>query len=665
MIIRKLTLILAGCLTMLSAFAAKDYSLASPDGLLQATVSPGDTLMYSVSYKGKTLIDRSPIVMRISSTEQWGITPKIAKASRSSADRMIPTPLYRDTEIRDAYNQLTLRFKGGFSVCFRAYNDGVAYRFESEKKGEYVVVDELVEYRFPADWTATVPYVRNGKSGDFERQFDNSFENAYTEAPLTGLDNGRLIFLPMVVSAPDGVKLCFSEADLIDYPGLYLRGGFTSPKLTGIHAAYPKKEVQGGHNELQLLVKEREDYIAKIDGPRTFPWRIAIVAADDKALASSQLNYLLAEPSRLSDISWIKPGKVAWDWWNAWNLDSVDFKSGINNDTYKYYIDFAANNGIEYVILDEGWAVNKKADLMQVVPEIDMKQIIDYANSKGVGIILWAGYYAFDRDMEQVCKHYADMGVKGFKVDFFNRDDQKITNFNKRAAEMAAKYKLMLDLHGTFKPAGLQRTYPNIINFEGVNGLEQMKWAPDTLDQVTYDVQIPFIRQVAGPMDYTQGAMRNASRKNYKPIYTEPMSQGTRTRQLALYMIFDSPLNMLCDTPSAYMREPESTAFIADVPTTWDETIVLDAKMGDYIVTARRKGADWYVGGITDWTPRDIEIDFSFLGDGSYNAVVFTDGINADKAAHDYKRTETKLTKGDKLKVHLAPGGGVALKASK
>ncbi|MDE7443430.1 MAG: glycoside hydrolase family 97 catalytic domain-containing protein, partial [Muribaculaceae bacterium] len=408
------------------------------------------------------------------------------------------------------------------------------------------------------------------------------------------------------------------------------------------------------------------NYIAKVDGPRSFPWRIAVITDNDAKLAESNLSYLLGEPSRLDDISWIKPGKVAWDWWNAWNLDGVDFETGVNNDTYKAYIDFAANKGIEYVILDEGWAVNKKADLMQVVDEIDLKELIDYAAARNVGIVLWAGYYAFDRDMENVCRHYSDMGVKGFKVDFMDRDDQQMTDFNYRAAATAAKHHLFLDLHGTHKPAGLNRTYPNVLNFEGVNGLEQMKWSPKTLNQVEYDALIPFIRQVSGPMDYTQGAMRNATQKKYFPCCNVRMSQGTRCRQLALYMVFDSPFNMLCDTPSNYMREEECTDFIAEVPTVWDETRVIDGAMGDYIVTARRSGDTWYVGGITDWTPRDMTIDCSFLEPGAtYTATIFKDGVNAHRIARDYKRENASLKADDKLKMHLAPGGGFAIKLQK
>lgn len=649
-------------LSVFAAHAQKQFTLVSPDGMLKTTITTGEQLTYDIVRNGKQILASSPISMTLDNGVVWGEKTSLSGSSTKSVDRMIPSPFYRANELRDCYNELTLRFKKDWNVEFRAYNDGIAYRFVSRGKKSFNVVDERVGYRFLLDAVATVPYVKSGKDGDYDSQFFNSFENVYTTDQLSKLNKQRLMFLPLVVSLDEGVKVCITESDLENYPGLYLSTAEGENCLNGKHAPYPKRTVQGGHNRLQMLVKERESYIAKVDQPRSFPWRIAIVTTSDKDLAASNLSYLLAAPSRVEDLSWIKPGKVAWEWWNAWNLDGVDFVTGVNNPTYKAYIDFASANGIEYVILDEGWAVNLKADLMQVVKDIDLKELVDYAASKNVGIILWAGYYAFERDMENVCRHYAAMGVKGFKVDFMDRDDQEMTAFNYRAAEMCAKYKMILDLHGTHKPAGLNRTYPNVLNFEGVNGLEQMKWSPASLDQVKYDVMIPFIRQVSGPMDYTQGAMRNASKGNYYPCNSEPMSQGTRCRQLALYVVLESPFNMLCDSPVNYMRESESTEFIAEIPTVWDESIVLDGKMGEYIVTARRKGDVWYVGGITDWTARDIEVDCSFLGDKAYDATLLKDGVNAHRIGRDYKRETFPVKNSSKLKIHLAPGGGFALK---
>lgn len=640
------------------------YRLTSPDGRLTTTVALGDALTYDIEYDGQTLMQPSAIGLKLSDGRVWGSSARIAKAVRTSSDAVLSSPFYRSSTVRDHYNGLTLKMRDNWSVEFRVYDDGVAYRFATTAKDPFEIASEQADYRFPTDCAVTVPYVRDN-AGSIDAQWHNSFENVYTETTLSKLDSGRLIFLPAVVHANDGMNICFTETNLDDYPGMYLYNGDGGTSLEGRFAPYPLRCEPGGYNNIEVLVKERADYIARIEGPRTLPWRIAVVGTD-AGLAASDLSWLLAEPSKIDDTSWIRPGKVAWDWWNAWNISGVDFRAGINTETYEYYIDFAASQGIEYVIMDDGWAARHGEDLFEINTDIDLRRIIDYAASKNVGIILWAGYWAFDRDMERVCKHYAEMGVKGFKVDFMDRDDQLMTAFNYRAAETAARYGLVLDLHGTHKPAGLNRTWPNVLNFEGVHGLEQMKWSAATIDQMKYDATIPFIRQVAGPMDYTQGAMRNASRDNYRPVNSEPMSQGTRCHQLALYAVLDSPLNMLCDSPTNYLREAECTEFIAAIPTVWDETRILGGRMGEYIVTARRSGDTWYVGAITDWTPRDVEVDLAPLGIGdTVEATIFRDGANADRKASDYKRETIRIDTAEPLKIHLAPGGGFALKITK
>lgn len=651
------------CLVTLGAYAQKSFELKSPDGRLITTVWVGERLTYDICYGGRQVLVDSPLSMTLEDGTVWGEKPRLSATSQKSVDEVIASPFYRRSQVRDHYNELTLKFKKGWNVEFRAYDGGIAYRFVSRLGKPFNILDEEVNYSFPSDVKATVPYVvSRSKDGTLEAQFYSAFENTYVTDRLSNLDKKRLMFLPLVVETEDGVKICITESDLESFPGLYLSASEGGNSLTGVHAPYPKKSVQGGHNRLQMLVKEREAFIAKVEGNRSFPWRMAIVAVEDKDLAESDMTYLLASPSRVDDTSWIKPGKVSWEWWSDWNLDGVDFVTGVNNDTYKAYIDFAAENGLEYVILDEGWAVNLKADLMQVVKDIDLKGLVDYASAKGVGIILWAGYYAFERDMENICRHYAEMGVKGFKVDFMDRDDQEMVDFNYRAAAMCAKYKLVLDLHGMYKPSGLNRTYPNVLNFEGVHGLENMKWSTAEVDQVEYDVTLPYIRQVAGPMDYTQGAMRNAVKENFYPCNSEPMSQGTRCRQLALYVVLESPLNMLCDTPQNYAREAECAQFIMGIPTVWDETRILDGRMGDYIVTARRKGDVWYIGGLTDWQARDIEIDCSFLDDKNYEGVLYKDGVNAHRIGKDYRCTPIKLNGRTRLKIHMAPGGGFAIR---
>jgi len=648
--------------------AQKTQSVSSPDGKIQTTISIGDKITYTVTSNNQTVIASSPISMTLNSGEVWGKNAKLDKSTKRIINQKITSPFYKRAQITDNCNELTLRFKKDWAIKFRVYNDGVAYRFISYRKMPFTVQNEEVKYNFANDCPATVPYVRlDGVSNykDFEKQFHNSFENTYTTDNLSKLDSNRLMFLPLVVEAGDGIKVCITEADLESYPGLYLNKAQDGNSLNGVFAPYPKRTEQGGHNMLQFRVKERENFIAKVNGAREFPWRVAIITSEDKQFAESDMTYKLAAPSRVADYSWVKPGKVAWDWWNDWNIYNVDFEAGINNDTYKYYIDFASANGLEYVILDEGWAVNLKCDLMQVVPEINIKELVDYAAKKNVGIILWAGFHAFNRDMENVCKYYSELGFKGFKVDFMDRDDQEIVDFNYRAAATCAKYHLILDLHGMYKPAGLNRTYPNVLNFEGVHGLEQLKWSPATTNMVKYDVTIPFIRMAAGPMDYTQGAMRNAAKGSYAPINSEPMSQGTRCHQLGLYVILESPFNMLCDNPSNYMRETECLDFITKIPTVWDDTKVLDGKIGEYIVTQRQSGNNFYVGGLTDWTPRDLAINFSFLGKGDYKAFVFKDGKNAHRAGRDYKKEELVVNASSTLNIHLAPGGGFAIKLEK
>ena len=653
--------------TILFAFGAqaapKTYQLKSPDGRIEVTVEAGEGISYMMTCCGDVILEKSPAAMYLTDGTVFSDAQKVSKVSRRTVDQTIPTPVYRKSEVRDNYNELTLKFKK-FSVVFRAYDEGMAYRFISNMKKPFEVAKEVAAFAFPEDWNMWVPYV-NQHLQTLESQLWNSFENRYKYVSLSAWDKERYGFLPLMVDAPKGRKVVITEADLMDYPGMYLYNSNEDSVLEAHFAPYPKTLEQGGHNNLQMIVKSRESYIARYEGDTAFPWRIVSVSESDVQMADNDMVYKLATPAEEGDWSWVKPGKVAWDWWNAWNLYGVDFRAGINNDTYKYYIDFASSHGIQYVILDEGWAVNKKADLFMVIPEINLEELIAYATERNVGLILWAGYWAFDRDMEKVCEHYSKMGIKGFKVDFMDRDDQMMVDFHRRAAEMGAKYGLLIDFHGTYKPTGLHRTYPNVINFEGVFGLEQMKWSKESVDQVTYDVTVPYIRMMAGPMDYTQGAMRNSTKNNYRPVNSEAMSQGTRCRQLAQYVIFDSPLNMLCDSPSNYMNEKECTEFIANVPEVWDETRGLAGEVGKYIAMAKRKGSEWYVGAMTDWSKRSLTLDLAFLPEGEYVVELYKDGINADRAARDYKKEIVELPADRKLEVNMMPGGGFAAKIVK
>jgi alpha-glucosidase len=641
------------------ASANKAVKLISPDGKLSVTITIGKSLSYTVVKDGKDIVSGEAKMMLAGGKIIGEVNGGIKITKRTINENLPATRFYKRSNVTDYCNEITITLKNG-SVIWRAYNEGIAYRFAVSQKDSLTVDDEQADFNFPSDYKAYMIHCNNAASKE-NWPLMNSFEGLYDTAPISQQNHKKIFTAPMLADIGGGKKLLIAEADVEDYPGLFLLLHGSSG-VSSYFARFPKTENQGGHNNLQMIVSERENFIAKVAGKRTFPWRVMIVADNDGELMNNDVIYCLDRKSPLSDTSWIKPGKVAWDWWNNWNLKGVNFRTGVNNDTYKYYIDFASHNGIEYVILDEGWAVNEKADLMQVVPEIDLQEIIDYAKSRNVGIILWAGYWAYARDMEAVTRHFSEMGVKGFKIDFMNRNDQKMENFTWKAAEVCAKYHMLVDFHGIFAPNGLTRTYPNVLNFEGVAGLEQMKWQPKGYDQVTYDVELPFIRMAAGPMDYTQGAMCNATKDEYYPCYSNPMSQGTRCHQLAEYVVFLSPLNMLCDAPTNYEAEQLCTDFIAKVPVTWDETKILYGKVGEYVAVARRSGDTWYIGGINNWDARDVDVDLSFIGLGEHSIDMFTDGINADRNAEDFQHSTTTVGSGKILKIHLAPGGGFAAK---
>ncbi len=638
---------------------AKDFNISSPDGRLKATVKVAQTVSYTLTYDGQAILQPSQVSLKTADGATWGVNSKFKGSKSSQHKGTIQALFYKKNVVSDDYRQLLLQF-GGFNIVFRAYDEGLAYRFVSTTQKEFNVEDEPIEFNFAKDFGTWTPYVRDNQS--LKDMLHNSFENSYDTISISQFDKKRLAFLPLVVKADNGVRIIIAESDVEDYPCMFLKSGNQPTGLKSLFAPYPKEVRQGGHNQLEQFVTKTENYIAKSRGPRTFPWRIIGVSANDGNILNNDMVYRLAAPSRLTDTSWIKPGKVAWEWWNHWGLYKVNFKAGINTQTYKYYIDFAARQGIEYVILDEGWAVNKKADLFQIVPEIDLPDIVRYANDKGVGIILWTGYKAFDRDMEKACRHFSEMGVKGFKIDFMNRNDAECVDFHYRAAKLAAKYHLLCDFHGTFAPTGLNRTYPNVINFEGVNGQEQNKWATiKEYNQVQYDVTVPFARMFAGQMDYTQGAMINSTRETYAPNNYRPMSQGTRCHQLAEYVVFFSPLNMLCDSPTHYEENPECTEFIAQIPVVWDETVPLKSEIGEYVAVARRSGQEWYVGAITNWTPRDLTLDLGPLKVAGKTATVYEDGPNAHISAEDWAKKDVRIPADGKLLVHLAPGGGVAM----
>lgn len=639
---------------------AAEYEVTSPDGKVKVKVLNAEGTRYSVAYDALALIADSPLSMTMEDGTVWG-SSKVRKASRKSVDEPINATFYRKALVKNAYNELNLDY-GTYNLVFRVYDDGFGWRWESDKRKPYKVTAEQATFNFVEDWNMYATYTHKYESQGLDAQYMDDFENLYKYTPLSAWDKSHFGVLPLMVDCPEGIKLVIAESDLVSYPGMFLYNRDSDKCLEGEYAPYPKTEVLGGHNMLQMMVTERESWLASCDGSaRTFPWRSVSISTQDRQMADNDMVYRLARPCPADeDYSWVKPGKVAWEWWNNWNVRGVDFVAGINTETYKYYIDFASRHGLEYVILDEGWAVKYADDLFKVVPEIDLEEIVRHGNEKNVGIILWAGYSAFMKDIEGVCSHYAQMGVKGFKVDFLDRNDQKMEDFIYKASEVAARHKLVMDFHGCHQPTGLQRRFPNVLNYEGVFGLEQMrKRKLPEYDMVEFDVTIPYIRYVAGFADYTPGAMKNGSYTNFRDVRTEPMSQGTRCRQLAEFVVFDAPLNMICDSPTSYELEPVCSEFLYRVPTVWDETVVLEGKVGDYIITARRKGDTWYIGAMTDWTERDLKVDISRLvGDAQVNVEAWQDGKVAHKFGNDYQK-KSYAAKGD-IGIHLAPGGGWA-----
>lgn len=647
-------------LTLVASFAllgwaadAKDYRILSPDGRTEVTVSVGQDIRWQVSRDGQTVILPSEMALILDDGTILGASPRVKSAKTASVDKTFPTPVYHKSEIQDRYNRLVLKMAGDYSVEYRAYDAGAAYRFITSRKGGMTVRDERVHFRFDNDYGTFIPYVNDNRGGE---RYCYSFESYYTEVPMSRMVDDSLSIVPYIVDL-GGKKVAVMEAGAEDYPGMFLKLDTADRQsLTGEFAPYP---LEYGRRGRYTVPVQRADYIAKTTGTRTFPWRVLAIADRDIDLLENDLAQCLAPECRLDDVAWIKPGKTSWEWWSGIHVTGVDFRAGINTETYRYFVDFSADNGLEYVLIDAGWSAGS---LMNVRPGLDLKAIVDYAASKNVGVVLWCHASSAEAEAAQAFPHYAQMGVKGFKVDFFDADDQRMNGVMYKLAALAAENHLILDLHG-MKAFGIQRPYPNVLNFEGVKGLENCQWTAVVngrpVDDIPrYDVTAPYARMLIGPMDYTPGAMDNAIARSYHADSSSPMSMGTRVHQMAMYTVFDAPYQMLADSPSKYKREQECTDFIAKVPTVFDRTVGVDGKVGEYIVVAREKDGVWYVGAMTDWSARDIEIDFSFLEEGTFEADVFADGINADRAAEDYKHSSLEIVSGDKVKVHLAPGGG-------
>jgi alpha-glucosidase len=643
--------IVAAMIFLLSAAVcsySREYKLSSPDGKITATVNAGPGLEWSAAYNGKTVISSVRAGLILTDREIPAQNEMVRKAQFGKINQeIVPVVPNKRSRITDNCNTLTLTFRSGITVQFRAYDDGLAYRFLTSLKDNIIISNERADISFPASSYSWYP---------LEDGFMSHNERLYVRTSLDTIADRHLASLPALFVAGD-VNVLLTESDITDYPGMWLRGAGAS----GVRAVFPPFPAEERlTSDRDLRVTKVKDFIAETKGTRSFPWRVFVIAGNDAGLVESELVYKLAEPCRIADPSWIKPGKVAWDWWNANNIYGVDFRAGINNDTYKYYIDFASRNGIEYVILDEGWY--NKGNILIPVPGINIPELCSYASARNVGVILWVVWKAFSDNIDEAVALYEKWGVKGVKVDFMQRDDQPMVNFYQEAMQKTAEHHLLIDFHGAYKPDGAGRTWPNALTREGVRGLENSKWSRDITPD--HNLMLPFIRMVAGPLDYTPGAMLNFERNNFSPIFNRPGSLGTRAHQMALYVAFESPLQMLADSPTNYVREQECTDFIVKIPVVWDDIKVLDAKIGDYLLLARRSGDDWYVGALTDWTAREMELDLSFLPSGSYKLEVFSDGINADRHAQDYRHEVREVVQGEKIKINMVSGGGWVAKIS-
>lgn len=627
--------------------AQKKYELTSPDRQVKATVSVGEQLTYNLAYGNETLLDNCTLGMEIGE-EKLGTNPKVVRATRKNVSETItPVVPLKYATVDNHYNQLLLKFRGGYSIEFRAFDNGFAYRFITDRKGEMEVKNETFGLHFPGDYLLHMQ-----QPGGFKTSYEEEYRHVESKE---WKESDRMALLPLLIDTRKDCKILFSESDLSDYPGMFLK----SRGANSVEAVFPRVPLEFGEDgdRSQKILKEA-DYIARTEGKRNFPWRYFVIAPNDGALIENTMTLQLAEKNVLDDTSWIKPGQASWEWWNGATPygPDVNFEAGCNLGTYKYFIDFAAHYGIPYIIMDEGWAMSTR-DPYTPNPKVDVHELIRYGKEKNVGIVLWLTWLTVENNFG-LFETFEKWGVKGVKIDFMDRSDQWMVNFYERVAKEAAKHHLLVDFHGSFKPSGLEYKYPNVISYEGVRGMEQMGGCrPDN------SVYLPFIRNAVGPMDYTPGAMLSMQPEVYRSERPNSASIGTRAYQMALFVIFESGLQMMADNPTLYYRNDECSRFLTQVPQTWDETIALKAKVGEYVIVAKRKGEKWYIGGMTNnqQKERTFDIAIDFLPEGKACKITsFEDGINANRQAMDYRKKEQTLKKGDILHVRMARNGGFA-----
>ena len=594
---------------------AKNYTVSSPDGKIKVTVTAGKQLSWSINYNGERILNPSLMQMDIEGqTEQPGVNPKVIKAKtlKVNSEQTAVIPL-KQRIIKDQYNQLTLTCKGNYAIVFRVYNNGAAYRFETSLKQPKVIINtETIEQNWTEGCKLYWPREKN-------QEYLTHCEAIFDELNISSLTKDMKGYLPIYLSTPKGTKVVIMESDLFDYPNLFLTGDRNNTLSGEFPPVVLKSALKEGADRDEVLL-EKASYIAETEGTRTFPWRVLMINEDDKAVIENNLVYQLASPSVTQDTDWIKPGKISWDWWSTLNVYGVDFKAGVNTDTYKYFIDFASKYGIEYILLDEGWSAGTW-NIKEPIPGLDIPELVRYGKERNVGLVLWTLWNPLDKELDEILDVYEKWGIKGIKVDFMQRSDQYMVNFYERVGKAAMERKLLVDFHGSFKPSGLQKKYPNVMTFEGVLGLEHDKDSRDI--NPVHDLILPFTRMVAGPMDYTPGAVNNATAEDFYINFVHPISLGTRAHQAALYVVYESPLQMLADSPSNYYKAPEFASFISRIPTIWEDTKAITAKIGEQLVIARKNGKNWYLAGLTDWNARNIEVKLDFLEASKYKMEIF------------------------------------------
>jgi len=639
------------CICSSALHASDSVSIYSPNARIRVLVESGKELNFSISFDSRPLIFPSDIGLQPDVNTGVSRGMSFNKATQEKIRSVIVSPFpEKRARIPDNYNELTIRFNQPTGLIFRVYDDGVAYRWVSFFQDSIIIKNEIAVFRFPPSSTGYFPEITKRDNADI---FHTSFEELYRYKPLDSLRAGSVSFSPVLVLTEGGPKVVITESDLEDYPGMFI-SGTNSTTLSGIFPEVPAEERVADGEYPQVIVTRRKDYIARTAGSRKFPWRVFLIAEKDRELPANDLVYRLASPSRLPDISWIHPGKGTDEWIVSENLFNVPFKSGINTATYKYYIDFAKKFGFDRIMLDAGWSDTR--DLFKINPAINMDTLAAYAREKHIKLSMWTLAMTLDRQLEPALAQFNKWGVDFIMTDFMDRNDQEMVRFYFRMAEACARHHLMIMFHGAFPPAGFGRTYPNAITRESVLGSEYNIWS----DKPTPDhnLLLPYIRMTAGPMDYEPGLLNNATKSGFRPVPENVMSSGTRTHQAAMFVVYESPIQIFSGNPSQGLKEPEFMKFLGSLPTVWDTTIVMDGKIGEYIVTARKKGADWYIGAMTNWTARELEMDLSFLGPADYRATLCEDGVNADRYASDYTLTQKNLKRGERLRIRMAPGGG-------